>query len=254
MLFNMKKFKLIVLIFILGNFISQAQNENVEDFIPNDYVLYETVFGDLNKDHNEDCILIIKGTHRENIVTNRFDEVVDRNRRGIIILFKTKEGYHKATENLNCFSSENEDGGVYYAPELSFEVKRGNLIIHYAHGRYGFWKYTFRYQDSKFKLIGYDSIQNFGPITHSETSINFLTKKKLYRENINEESEGNDEIFKDTWSKIVINKLLNLSDIKDFDELYFGNYNQKTLIYVCSITFRFICFRYSALVYIFQNR
>lgn len=208
----------ILLLFILGNAIVQAQTNTVESFIPKGYIVFDKVFGDLNKDNQEDCILIIKGTNKNNIVTNRFDEVVDRNRRGIIILFKTQKGYQKATENLDCFYSENEDGGVYYAPELSFEVKRGNLVIHYAHGRYGWWKYTFRFQDSKFKLIGYDAT-NGGVVIRSETSINFLTKKKLTRENINEESEGNDEIFKETWSKISIDKLLNLSEIKDFEDL-----------------------------------
>ncbi|MBC8882915.1 hypothetical protein H9X57_04570 [Flavobacterium piscinae] len=201
----------------------QAQSTNVEDFIPKGYVLYEKVFGDLNNDNQEDCILIIKGTSKDNFEINRFDEVVDRNRRGIIILFKNESDYQKITENLSCFSSENEDGGVYYAPELSFDVKKGNLIIHYSHGRYGFWSYTFRYQDSKFKLIGYDET-NGGAIINGQTSINFLTKKKLVRENINEDAEGNDEVFKETWSKIKIDKLLNLSEIKNFDDLDMYNY------------------------------
>lgn len=213
--------KIFIQIFLLLTFVNysiQAQTNFIEDFIPQGYVLYEKVFGDLNKDNQEDCILIIKGTNKENIVKNRFDEVVDRNRRGIVILFKTENGYQKNTENLDCFYSENEDGGVYYAPQLSFEVKEGNLYIHYEHGRYGRWKYTFRFQDSQFKLIGYDA-SNGGAVTNSETSINFLTKKRLIRENINEEAEGNDEVFKETWSKIIIEKLLSLSEIKDFEEL-----------------------------------
>ncbi len=213
--------KIFIQIFLLLTFVNysiQAQTNFIEDFIPKGYVLYDKVFGDLNKDNQEDCILIIKGTNKENIVKNRFDEIVDRNRRGIIILFKTKNSYQKVTENLDCFYSENEDGGVYYAPQLSFEVKKGNLYIHYEHGRYGRWKYTFRFQDSQFKLIGYDA-SNGGVVTNSETSINFLTKKRLIRENINEEAEGNDEVFKETWSKIIIEKLLSLSEIKDFEEL-----------------------------------
>lgn len=212
----MKLLKLIVLIFYSQTLLSQSIKE--ENFIPQGYVLFDKVFGDLNKDNQEDCILIIKETNKDNIVTNRFDEVVDRNRRGIIILFKTKKGYKKITENLSCFSSENEEGGVYYAPELSFKVVRGNLVIHYAHGRYGFWKYIFRYQKSKFKLMGYDAT-NGGAVINSETSINFLTKKKLVRENTNENAEGGDEVFKETWSKLKIDKLLNLSEIKDFDDL-----------------------------------
>ena len=50
-------------------------------------------------------------------------------------------------------------------------------------------------------------------------SINFLTKKKLTRENTNEDSQGGDEIFKETWENIEIDYLIKLSDIKDIDEL-----------------------------------
>ena len=151
----MKRIKTITLLLFLTNFMSYAQKDDVKDFIPKEYVLFDTIYGDLNKDKLEDCILIIKRTDKENIVEDRFEAIVDRNRRGIIILFKSENGYQKAAENLDCFSSENEDGGVYFAPELYFDVKRENLIIHYGHGRYGWWKYTFRYQESKFKLIGY---------------------------------------------------------------------------------------------------
>lgn len=220
----MKRIKTITLLLFLTNFMSYAQKDDVKDFIPKEYVLFDTIYGDLNKDKLEDCILIIKRTDKENIVEDRFEAIVNRNRRGIIILFKSENGYQKAAENLDCFSSENEDGGVYFAPELYFDVKRGNLIIHYGHGRYGWWKYTFRYQESKFKLIGYDSSNNFGPIVNSETSINFLTKKKLYRENTNKDAEGGDEVFKETWSKIKIEALLNLSEIKDFDSLEMYKY------------------------------
>ena len=220
----MKKYLVIVKVMFFVNYNCKAQNKKSEDFIPNGYVLYEKFFGDLNKDGQEDCILIVKGTNKDNIVINRFNEKVDRNRRGIIILFKNQEYYQLVTKNYDCFYSENEDGGVYFAPELLIKVERGNLIIHYAHGRYGFWSYTFRYQDSNFKLIGYDSSSNFGPIVNSETSINFLTKKKLVRENTNLDADGGDEVFKDTWSKILIKKLLLLSEIKDFEDLEMYKY------------------------------
>ena len=52
-----------------------------------------------------------------------------------------------------------------------------------------------------------------------KTSITFLTKKKLTRENTNEDSQGGDEIFEETWENIEIDHLIKLSDIKDIDEL-----------------------------------
>ena len=55
--------------------------------------------------------------------------MVDRNRRGIIILFTEKDGYKLASKNYNCFSSENEDGGNYFSPELWVEERKGNLLF-----------------------------------------------------------------------------------------------------------------------------
>jgi len=206
-------------------FSCSAQNSEPSDFIPEQYVAFEKYFGDLNNDGLEDCVMIIKKTDTTNIVTNRFDKKVDRNRRGIIILFKKDKDYQLADKNYNCFSSENEDGGVYYPPELWIEIKNNKLYVRYLHGRYGYWTYTFRFRNANFELIGYDSSSNYGPIINELISINFLTKKKLISENINENTEeSGDEIFKDTWSNIEIENLIKLSEIKDFDELDMYNY------------------------------
>ncbi len=210
--------------FILITLGCKAQNSEPSDFIPDNYVEFEKYFGDLNKDGLEDCVLIIKKTDTTNIVMNRFDKKVDRNRRGIIVLFKNENGYQLADKNYNCFSSENEDGGVYFAPELWIEIRNEKLYVHYGHGRYGYWEYTFQFQNSNFELIGYDSSSNRGPVTNTETSINFLTKRKLIKKNTNENAEGGDEVFEETWSNIEIKNLIKLSEIKDFDELDMYNY------------------------------
>ena len=220
----MKKILLILPFFLLTILNCKAQDKEPSDFIPKGYAEFKKYSGDLNKDGLEDCVLIIKKTDSTNVVMNRFDKKVDRNRRGIIVLFKNANGYELADKNLECFSSENEDGGVYFAPELWIEIKDNKLYIHYGHGRYGYWKYTFRFQKSNFELIGYDSSSNRGPVTNRETSINFLTKKKLIKENTNENAEGGDEIFKENWYDIEIYDLIKLSEIKDFDELDMYNY------------------------------
>ena len=220
----MKKILLILPLFLLTILSCKAQDKEPSDFIPKGYTEFKKYSGDLNKDGLEDCVLIIKKTDSANVVMNRFDKKVDRNRRGIIVLFKNANGYELADKNLECFSSENEDGGVYFAPELWIEIKDNKLYIHYGHGRYGYWKYTFRFQKSNFELIGYDSSSNRGPVTNRETTINFLTKKKLTKENTNENAEGGDEKFKETWYSIEIDNLIKLSEIKDFDELDMYNF------------------------------
>ena len=99
------------------NSIPEAKN-NLTDFVPEGYIIFEKVFGELNKDSLEDCIIIIKGSDKNKIVKDEYRGELDRNRRGIIVLFKRNDGYEVAVRNKDCFSSENEDGGVYYAPEL----------------------------------------------------------------------------------------------------------------------------------------
>lgn len=195
--------------------------EGVTDFaIPTGYMLFDKVQGDLNGDGLDDYVLVVKGTNNEMIIQDENRGALDRNRRGVMIYLTNEEGTDLITQNLSCFSSENEDGGVYFPPELSLEIKKGKLFIHYSHGRYGYWKYTFRYQYSHFELIGYDSSDNYGPIVNRETSINFLTKKKLVRENTNQDAEDSgEEVFEEKWEEIEIDALLSLSKIKDFDLL-----------------------------------
>lgn len=195
------------------------QKQNPTDFLPKGFVIFEIINGDLNKDSIEDCVLVIKGTDKNNIVTDEYRGQQDRNRRGIIVLFNRNGHYELVAKNYDCFSSENEDGGGYFAPELSIDINKGNLYALYQHGRYGYWKYTFRYNNSDFELIGYDQSDNRGPVIESETSINFLSKKIQKKVNTNENAEGGDEVFKETWTNIIVDKLIKLSEIKDFDEL-----------------------------------
>lgn len=194
------------------------QTQNPIDFLPKGYVVFEKINGDLNKDGLEDCVLIIKATNKSKIINDRYGKKLDRNRRGIIVLFKKNKRYELSVKNYTCFSSENEDGGVYFPPELSVEIKKGNLYAHYGHGRYGYWKYIFRYQNSDFELIGYDE-SNGGAVIDSEMSINFLTKKKQEKVNTNENAQGGDEVFKETWKNIKVNRMIKLREIKDFDDL-----------------------------------
>lgn len=204
------------------------------DFIPKGYVIHkyeggisaeewDEIKGDLNNDGLEDVVLIIKGTDKSKIIQDESRGKLDRNRRGIIVLFNKVDHYELAAKNYDCFSSENEDGGVYFAPELYLEIKNGNLYINYGHGRYGNWGYTFRAQNGDMEMIGYDSYSSRGPVPQSEVSINFLTKKKLTRDNLNKNDDGDNyvEKYQDTWEKIKVEKLTKLSEIKDFDELYY---------------------------------
>lgn len=200
------------------NVSSTEISKNPADFVPKGYVIFDTIYGDLNKDKIEDCVLIIKGTEKSEIVKDEYRGKLDRNRRGILILLNKGKGYELGVKNDNCFSSENEDGGVYFAPDLDVEIIKEKLFIHYAHGRYGYWRYMFRLQNSDLELIGYDSSSNHGPTVLTETSINFLTRRKIVNENTNPNIDE-PEIFEKKETKINKTKLLKLSEIEDFDKL-----------------------------------
>lgn len=197
----------------------EEQKQDLADFLPEGTVVFDQMNGDLNKDGLKDLVLIIKGTNKSNFVKDEYRGELDRNRRGCIVLFRNKNGYELAAKNVDCFSSENEDGGVYFPPELVVSVEKGKLYVHYAHGRYGYWKYTFRYKNGDFELIGYDASDNYGPVINREISINFLSKRKQEKVNVNENAESGEEVFNESWEDIHVNKLIRLSEIEDFDEL-----------------------------------
>ena len=196
----------------------QKDQKTYQAYIPPKYVLFEVLKGDLNKDGQADVVLIVKNTDPNMWLENQFGERVDRNRRGIMVLLNENGKYQKVVQNLAAFSSENEDGGVYFAPELAPSIEKGLLKIHYAHGRYGYWRYTFRLEGRDMRLIGYDDSDNHGPYIHSQTSINFLSQKKLLRENLNQDYEDDETRFKETWSRVNAAPIY-LSKIKDFSEL-----------------------------------
>lgn len=188
-------------------------------YIPAKYVLFEAIEGDLNKDGVTDLVFIVKSTDPEQWVNDEDRGKLDRNRRGMLVLLADKGRYKQVFSNLSCFSSENEEGGGYFAPDLTVSVEKGRLSAFYGHGRYGYWSYNFRVQGNDLRLIGYDDSSNHGSYIKSETSINFLTAKKVMRKNLNEDPEG-DPNFKETWSKINLAPIY-LSKIKDFDVLRF---------------------------------
>ena len=221
MLRSLDNFLKILSLYILTSFGCNAQVNKPIDFIPDGYSEFEKYFGDLNKDGLEDCVVIIKKNDAANIARDEFDNKVDRNRRGILVLFKKENGYELADKNFDCFSSENEDGAIYFPPELWIKIKNGKLNVHYGFGRYGYWEYTFLFRNSNFELIEYNQSENRGPYIEQHINVNFLTKKKLIRENTYQPKNEEDikEVFKDKLNDINVVELLKHSEIKDFDKL-----------------------------------
>jgi hypothetical protein len=197
------------------------------------YRLFEELYGDLNGDGKDDYVAIIKGTDKGQMVKDENSgELVDRNRRGILISFNNGNDYQRVLDNRSCFESENEEGGTYFPPELSVSTGRGNLYIAYNWGKYGQWKYTFRYRNGEFVLIGYDAYSREMPnnysaegegegereveVVETESSYNLLTKK-VFVKTVTSYTDGGSNT-NEKWDTFVVNRLVKLIDIQDFRE------------------------------------
>ncbi|PML18404.1 hypothetical protein BCT06_12900 [Vibrio breoganii] len=196
--------------------------DSLQELVPEGYLVTETIYGDLNKDNQEDVVLIIKGTNPDEIFIDQVRGELNLNRRGIVVALRNEHKYEVIVENSNCFYSEDEYGGVYAVPDIYTTIEKGNLYILFAHGRYGHWRYNFRYQSADFELIGYDESANRGSIVEVATSINYLTKKMLVKENTNNLDEYADPVFKETWTSFTLDNRIKLSGISDFSEFNHG--------------------------------
>ena len=195
------------------------QTATARDFVPGDYHVVGAVQGDLNQNQRDDWVFLVSrndegesgGKDQGRTGTGESD--------GLLVVFNEGDGYRHVLSNLDCLASDSEEGGVYFAPEPDVSIDRGNLYIHFRHGRYGHWTYNFRYQGDDFELIGYDSTQQRGPVVERSVSINLLTKRMLIRENINHDAEGGDEEFEETWKEFALPQPIRLGEIGSFEAL-----------------------------------
>ncbi|MDR2591903.1 MAG: hypothetical protein LBC59_03755, partial [Chitinispirillales bacterium] len=165
-------------------------------------------------------VLIIKATDKKNFGSNPgFDEIVDLNPRGLLILFSDGNDYRRVQENRRCFESED----VVPSPYILVSVKKGNLYISYS-DKNNDVIYTFRHRNSEFELIGNDNgCDGCEGFSHdNKRSINFLTKKQLVKTCA--KYKGYECIkFEETWSNITIKKPIRLRDFCS-DDFYLDKY------------------------------
>lgn len=115
------------------------------------------IWADFDDDGLTDYLVKVRGTDEEAFVKPDWgcDTLVDRNPRGYLLVMNRNNRYVVTSYNYECFPSENEDGGVYFPPELFVEYDDNHhcLIVSYGHGRYGSWDYRFKYRDGDFVLV-----------------------------------------------------------------------------------------------------
>ncbi len=189
-----------------------------EDAVKSEYTIVEKIKGDLNQDGQADYVFIVKGTQKEYITTEN-GTTVDNNRRGILVVLQRKNKWEVLVKNYTCLPSLKEKVSVYMNPEISFSIARNNFYVHYSHGRYGYWKYTFRYRKNQMVLIGYDAVDKNGAVIQQEISINFNNKKRLIRTNLRATSSVEESEFREQWDTLPKVPNYVLDKISDFDTL-----------------------------------
>jgi len=126
------------------------------DFVPARYELHKEIKGDLNNDGLEDYVLVMRWKGEDHLGR-------------IFILFNKGTDYELVLETKkNVYIGELE--------EVSIEKGVLNISFDCGCGMNRRSKYSFRYQNSDFELIGYWSSAHYQG-SGGSTSINFSTKK-----------------------------------------------------------------------------
>lgn len=208
-----RKIFFILSLFLICSFYTFGESfpqkaKSVKDFIPKGWEQLNIAKGDLNKDKLEDVVIVIG-----NPVINSDDDSV------LLVLFKEKDGtYSLVAKNDKNFSKSHMG---YFLEEIriknnileikffTFSVDEINTI------------YTFRFQNNRFELIGYDK-GGYSRLSGDQyrTSINFSTNKMKTTTGGNAFA-GNENNPKDEWYNIKIEKKYTLDEmtINTIDEI-----------------------------------
>ena len=206
-----------------NNSVQDVKIDHPSNRIPGGYGIYEKLSGDLNADGVQDSIIVVKAKDSTKVVENRYGQLVDRNRRGLLIFLNKKDQWEPIVQNMDCFASENEEGGNYYAPQLSFAIEANQLKVNYEHGRYGRWTYTFEFNIADFDLVYYEHYASNPGTTHdiAITKIDFTSKEKIVEEIDWEQTDedANDPVYRKTVTPLKEAGFIKLSEIDDFEGL-----------------------------------
>ncbi|MBX3254609.1 MAG: hypothetical protein KF862_10755 [Chitinophagaceae bacterium] len=187
----------------------KSKAQSIHDFVPPGWAILDSAFGDLNKDHIKDAVIILQ--HKDSIsLLNSMDDTVLTQPRILLILFKepADAGFTVAEQN-NTFILKH-DNPAMDDPYQEVAINKGILEIRFQlFYNAGSWyvtntAYKFRYRQKQFALIGADKY-SFHRATHDyeNYSYNFLTKRRLL-------TKGND----DTGTKKTSRKSLTFRELK----------------------------------------
>ena len=161
---------------------------SVEAYIPQGWRLEMTKSGDLNGDGRPDAVLVVRDDDPDKFIDTGRDQKLDTNPRILVVaLADAAGGYDLVLENHTLIARTNDpfqqdpldpDG----IQEGEVAIKNGTLRITlgYFGGNMGRMTYTFRFQNGRFEMIGYDRVdvtRNSGVM--SDVSINYSTRQMV---------------------------------------------------------------------------
>lgn len=125
------------------------EGKTINTFVPKEWFIKDSVFGDFNKDGLKDIVLVIAHDN-ENKDLQDYECA-----RGMLILQKTKLGFVKSAYCNNAILCKN-CGGVFGDPYNGITLEKNILQINHYGGSAWKWtqNYTFRFQQNKWELIG----------------------------------------------------------------------------------------------------
>ena len=190
----------------------KKQGASVEQIVPEGWEHKEAT-GDLNKDGIKDLVVLAKPNFKEKMKTRDDGYEYNFNPYILAIYFGQTDGNHQQWKQYEeLFPADDE----WISVDVDIEVtERGTLNISTgtfaSGGSYGTnqTKYTYRFQNGDFYLIGREStdmMRNTGEMT--TISENYLTwKRQTIKDNAFEEG-----MKKETWSKLTKKPLEKLGE------------------------------------------
>ena len=157
--------------------------------IPENYVILDTVSGDLDNDGKKELVVAYNTTQEDESYKN-----IPRELR----IYKMQDGKWTVWKKSHQALLASRDGGMMGDPFEKIEIKNGILHISHYGGSSWKWGHTdkYRYQDGEFYLIGYSSISGKFCEYWTDVDFNLSTGKMVVKKEYEDCETSEPEIYK----------------------------------------------------------
>lgn len=162
----------------------KSKGQSLIDFVPGDWTILDSAYGDLNNDRVKDAAIILQYKDSITLVSNEEDTVLTQPRI-LVILFKNRiNNSLELIEQNNSFILKHDNSAMddpYQELLINKAVLELKFNLFYNMGSWYVTSaaYKFRYQQGQFVLIGTDKFSiHRATLDFENYSYNFLTKKR----------------------------------------------------------------------------